>query len=237
MGSFNAGRAVRDFLIGENGFAECDSEYKISRRVDRQHSLIFEDGHWHRGPKGGYTTVSPKLWVARRDLNDLSREISNPGSVRNWECRPTLNVTAHLDIEWALPHRLSSQSRTFKGPEEWLPPWVDSWLPVFADKAPHMPFLTEVLAKQSNGTRAQRDWVRGWRKLTAMLDGSWTEAHDEEFLAPIERFLADPESNESTRTLPKEKLAKLIVNRQAVLDRTRAWLAEHPDGIERELMD
>ena len=233
MGSFDAGRAVREYLVAHHAFEECDVPGRLFRVVDQQHALVFHDGLAHVGPRGGYTEVRAQLHVARRDLNELIREILDLNDPWAWEWWPTFDVTRHLGIEWAMPQHPSATPTYFKGPEEWMERWIDSWLPLFEEKAPSMAFLMDVFARNSNrdiGHKAHR------RKFTAMLDG-WTDADEEEFLAPVERFLADPESHESAKELPRATFVRLVANRRSELDRTRAWLAEHPNGIERELMD
>ena len=55
--SFDAGRAVREYLVAHHAFEECDVPGRLFRVVDQQHALVFHDGLAHVGPRGGYTEV------------------------------------------------------------------------------------------------------------------------------------------------------------------------------------
>ena len=101
--------------------------------------------------------------------------------------------------------------------------WVETWLPEWAEKTPNMPLLTEVIAKQAaSPNKGVRSRVRSVRWMTAMLDG-WTDADEEEFHLSYER--EHPTEPDKPDTFLEH------------IGRARAWIAEHPDGIERELMD
>lgn len=61
--------------------------------------------------------------------------------------------------------------------------------------------------------------------MTALMDG-WDDAAEEEFMAPMlvqleETWDSDPDGSV----------------RRGKIERVRAWIAEHPDGVERELID
>ena len=65
----------------------------------------------------------------------------------------------------------------------------------------------------------------GGRRPVSRLMGGWNAAHEEEFLGPMvaqldEVWKSDPDGSE----------------RRGKIDRVRAWIDEHPGGVERELL-
>ena len=63
-------------------------------------------------------------------------------------------------------------------------------------------------------------------RMTEALLGGWNDSHEEEFLVPMvaqldETWKSDPGGLE----------------RRGKIDRVRAWIEQHPDGVERELLD
>lgn len=212
MADFNLGRAVADRLIGQHGFEETDRIGELRRIVDSQHALVFDDGHWHRGSKGGYKSVNARLYVARRDVNELRAHVYSDDWL-TWG--PTFDVTKAVGV---------SDGFIF-GTEEDVDPWIESWLPRFVAEGPHLPLLRSVLEKESAYSKP-RDGLRWVRWMSAMLDG-WSDADEEEFLSSIESILAVRED------VPEEQRNSA----QGRVDRTRAWVGEHPNGIEREFSD
>ncbi len=59
--------------------------------------------------------------------------------------------------------------------------------------------------------------------LNSLLDG-WSDEAEEEFLVPMIATLDEDWPNDPDKSI-----------RQGRVDRIRAWIAEHPDGVEREL--
>lgn len=219
----NLGREVGELLVDEHGFARDDRvPGRFFRVVDSQHALVFWDADWDKGPggytwKAGYLTVSAQLFVARRDINELALEIYDKDIFRH----PYPTVRVDREIRPMGFGRYTGQFEGFnREVERDVPAWIDSWLPEFAERTPNMPLLTQSIAKQAAHPRGGGvvSWVR-W--MTAMLDG-WTEADEQEFLLVEHDAKTGPDTIDSF---------------SATVERTRAWLAEHPDGIERELMD
>ena len=220
----NVGREVGDLLEEEYGFERSEVPGRYFRIEDAQHALVYKDGHWHvrrdSWKGGGDSTVSAQLWVARLDINELSKGTFQRKDRGGWW--PTVNVTREIR-----PWGFGSYTGRFEGfdrtREMDVAEWVETWLPEWAEKTPNMPLLTEVIAKQAaspnNGVQAT---VRSVRWMTAMLDG-WTDADEEEFHLSYERE-HPPEPDKPDTFLEH-------------IGRARAWIAEHPDGIERELMD
>lgn len=222
MAELDLGRVVRDRLIDQHGFSEMNRIGQIQRIVDEQHALIFEDGQWHRSREGGYRHISPSLKVARRDINELRAYVMDDG----WESWfATFDVTKEIGLEWLDRPAGRPKGFPFAGTESQVDSWLDSWMPRFAEQAPRMPLLYKILerAKLKPHKVGAGEW-QVW--MTAMLDG-WADEHEERFLIPKDTALRERED------LDEVQLARL----RGRVERTRAWIAEHPNGIERELMD
>lgn len=212
MTEFNLGKAVVDRLIANHGFETSERIGEFRCVVDSQHALVYEDKQWHRSRSGGYSSVDAWLKVARRDVNELRSHVMDD----EWSVwGPTFDVTREVR---------PGAFKVFFGTDADVEPWIDGWLPRFVEVAPHLPLLSSVLEKASSNPR-QKDGVRWVRWMTAMLDG-WSVEDEEEFLGPLLDGIDSPDLSEEFRA-----------RRQGRIDRTRAWVAEHPNGIERELTD
>jgi len=224
VAELNVGRAVRDRLIGEHGFEETGDPYfgTLRKVVDSQRALIFEDHDWDRSSEGGSREVSAQLKIARRDVNELRAYVSDDG----WDSwGATFDVTKEISVEWLDRPDGWSRFSAFAGTEAQVDPWLESWISRFVDEGPRMPLLYTILerAKINPNKVGASEW-QVW--MTAMLDG-WTEADEQQFLIPKDIALRE-------RTdLDEDQRFRL----RGRVERTRAWVAEHPDGIERELMD
>lgn len=221
MTEINRGRIVRDRLMGEYGFIEMDRIGQIRRVVDDQHALIFEDGQWHRGSAGGYRLIDPSLKVARRDVNELRALVCDDG----WDSwGATFDVTREISVEWLDRPDGWPKISAFAGTEAQVGPWLESWMPRFLEEGPRMPLLYTILERAK--INPNKVGAGLWQlQMTAMLDG-WTD-EDEEV------YCLSPERNLRSRDDVDEEIREAALARIA---KTRAWVAEHPNGIERELM-
>ena len=73
-------------------------------------------------------------------------------------------------------------------------------------------------------TEGRLDPTRFPRMMEALM-GGWNDAHEEEFLLPMVAQL-----DETWKSDPDGSI------RRGKIDRVRAWIEEHPDGVERELL-
>ena len=185
--------------------------HALHRQVDDQHSIFITIDPWR--PRKKDSSARLIIGIARKDNNELRRTMLQP----EWETWDKTVVQKRPPfIEGSPPTLFSNVTKRELGLQEWL----DTYMPRLFDECANLPFIKAQLEQQKD----DKDFTIRPRMFEEMLDG-WTNEAEVEFLDSffIPRLHA-VDGPERTK-------------RQAQIDRIRAWIAEHPDGIERELTD
>ena len=208
-------REIRDALVDRFGYTHR-RQGRFTLEVDSEHSAVLVVG-----PNfGERRTNEARIWlgVMRRDINDLWRELLSK-SLSEWF--PTINNSEPYFFGEADPNF----SHLFHTPEV-IQEWLDAYIPRLASELCNYRFVSQRIDEYArNGVPAAGHPGRLQLFVTALLDG-WTDEAEEEFLAPMVAQL-----DEDWRDDPDGSI------RQGRIDRVRAWIAEHPDGVERQLTD
>jgi|GEM_PF-3803903 len=215
----NVEAEVADRIVEKYGFERMPNKTVAWFRliVDSQHSAMVLFSKWDgpNGPTGGLTAAF-KFGIARRDINELWSELFG-NELGIW--RTTVEERWPFFEHGRPGAGLSYSEYSVQEVEE----WVDLWVPRLIESST-LPFVKEKLDEFSKRSRPTVDMTKTPRMMNKLLDGEWSDADEVEFLGSfhemIEKFPADDER---------------VVLRKAQLERLRAWLAEYPDGIEREL--
>lgn len=214
-------------LIEVHGFAHATdiAPGQFRRVVDSQHAATVSFDSWDEKTGGGYN-ASFSLGVARRDINELWRELLQPGWSSWWptvkervppgffdDGRPAGGMG---DLTW------DGGPRTYTKDE--VIDWVDTYVPRLVEAATSLSFVREHLVKYKTGKNV--DETRIPRMMDALLDGRWDDLAEAELLG---RLRLRVEKN------PPSTQGHIVAVRQ--LAAVEAWLAKNPDGVERELVD
>lgn len=217
-GEWNIGRFIGDDLIERFGFeADPDASGGVYRRIiDSENAVeVLIDG-WSRVPGGGTPMPRPIFGVARRDINELWHELLDE-RMRPWAA--TVSEQPWFFDRERMSFRYSSSPADVSG-------WLDDVIPQLVARAPHWSFVkAHMELSAALPTKAGRMKVQFPRMMTALMEG-WNDAAEEEFLSPMiaqldEIWDLDPDGS----------------MRRAKIERIRAWIEEHPDGVEREMID
>lgn len=214
----NVGLEFREILFAEYGFEQGPYNHggNFLRIVDAQHCLHVNADRWD-APGGGAIIFGLRIGVGRRDNNQLWRDLLDD-RVHEW----SRTVALAQDV-------LGEPLRSFHGWEGARPDmagWLEENVPRLVEFANHS-YIVETLAENSAAS-GTLDLTRFPRMMEALM-GGWNDAKDEEFLAPmIDQLDEDP-------AIWKDDPDGSI--RQGKIDRVRAWIEAHPDGVERELLN
>ncbi len=203
---------VADALVERFGFSEMEPGVYMFE-VDAQHSAKVLVSPWN-GRRRNLARVQQA--VIRRDVNDLRRELLQPdlpvwaSSISNSRPRPHFfgEDDPRFDYKFHTP--------------EFVQERLDEAIPRLLSEACTFEFFSDYLLKCWNDPK-NRQTSQAQMFMTALLDG-WSEEAEQEFLAPMVRSLDKDWDDESKKAW-----------QQGRVDRVRAWIAEHPDGVEREL--
>lgn len=211
-------REVHDALIGRFGYTHRDTG-RFTIDVDSQHQALVVVG-----PNFGQRRTNQAeigLGVIRRDVRDLESELLHD---RLPEWRATIRNATKPHF-WGEPDPYFSYLRhTSEDVQEWL----DGNIPRLVTEACNYGFVAmklEEAASHGSSYAASSDRTWSSRLATALLDG-WTDEAEDEFMSVLVSELEAEDRHDVDRS-----------KRQGRIDRVRAWIAEHPDGIERECFD
>lgn len=218
MDERNIGWEVANRLVDVHGFEPApEHPGRFRRIVDSQHAVLVTFSRWDE-PNGGALRASFYFGIARRDINELWRDLLDP-RVLTW--RPTLQERPTFFDDGRPLAGFSDRDYT----AEEMADWLDLWVPRLVSEAPCLPFLRAKLADEAFQNRSP-DATQVPRMINKLLDGEWTEEEDEEWFGRWRQTM---------KNRPSEH-----VGHQAAVRKTaavRAWLEAHPDGVERELVD
>ena len=208
--SQNLGREAFSQLVEKHGFT--GDAPNLFKQVDSQHAFCVRISRWDGRPEGGDNSFVLGLGVARRDNNQL-RDVLLPG----WgDWGKTLIETSPPFIEECPRPNFSYMLNSI----EEIGQWADLWIPRLVDETTNLPFIKAKLDEY----KTDIGFTIFPRLVEAMLDG-WNDEAEEEFMdGHFLRQLGEDWKDDPDRSI-----------RQGRLDRVREWIAEHPDGIEREL--
>lgn len=210
---WNVGRELRDLLFNEHGFEQGPyEEGAFLRRVDAQHGVLINSGRWD-APDAGSKSVSIRIGFARKDNNQLWHELLDE-RVHEW------SSTIHVSDPFG------EGPKSFIGTGGLRPDiagWLNKTVPRLLELANYR-YITDTLARHGAAVQGL-DRTRFPRMMEALM-GGWNDAAEEEFLAPMVAQL-----DETWKSDPDGSV------RRGKIDRVRAWIAAHPDGVARELID
>ena len=209
---WNVGLELQELLFTEHGFEQGHSGGLFLRRMDAQHGVVIKASRW-TAAGGGDRKLGVLIGFARRDNNLLWRDLINE-RVNEW--RTTVDVLDPVGTGY----------KNFIGTDGLRPDiagWLNKTVPRLVELANYR-YISDTLAEQGVAYEGRLDPTRFPRMMEALL-GGWNDAHEEEFLAPMvaqldETWKSDPDGSE----------------RRGKIDRVRAWIEQHPDGVERELL-
>ena len=194
----NVGREVRAHVTERFGFVDDDVHPgRYRRAVDAQHQLVITDDSWDLGKNGGHSTANLQFQVARRDINELWKELLNPDIGLWW---PTVKVNRLL---FDGNSRLGAVRVAAEVAE-----YCDEWVLKFIEEAPVLSYVHEMF-EAALPIRPLWQATRIARMLDTLLEGEWSEIAEEEFFP------------DQITTVKQEAI--------------RAWVVEHPDGVERDV--
>lgn len=205
---------VGDALIGPFGFTHF-LKGQFTYQVDSEHSAYVELSPWE-GRRRNFASI--RFGIARRDVNVLRKQLL--------QLELSEKFATITDRE---PYFFGMRSPRFEyifHTPDVIQQWLDEMIPRLKDEASNFNFLSVKMDQYSRHAEpSTRRSVHIPRFMTALLDG-WSDDAEEEFLAPMVAQL-----DEDWRDDPDGLI------RQGRIDRVRAWIAEHPDGVERQLTD
>ena len=201
-------------LIEQYGF-ENTERYDVFRKiVDSQHAMIIEDRSSEATKSTNHSSVHLRFELARRDINEMWRDMIND-NIGPWRATIPVDLLLFDPLTEAM---ISSGALDQDG----VKAYFETYMPQFESLA-NLAGVNKAIDAIANHPK-QQGRERVARHMQAMLNG-WTDADEEEFHAPGDRFM---EAN------PDHSAYQVWEQR---LTATRSWLAEHPNGIERELAD
>lgn len=210
----SVGETLTKLLTESYGFYQT-TPGNFFRDVDNQHALVITDKNWDARRTGKLiNSTFLSFALARRDINDLWRELYNSELPSPWA---TVDATSTLFSEnYMLCQRRASDEATV-----WLQ-FFDEYIPKLQALAnlPSINVLIDTLHADGNGG------ARLPRMMNIMLDGKWDDAAHEEFLAP---------DIDAIERLPPDHPHVIDCKQRVPL--FQAWLEAHPNGIERECSD
>jgi len=210
---WNVGLELRDLLFTDHGFEQGHRASSFLRRVDAQHGVVIRADRW-TAAGGGDVSLGVLIGFARRDNNQLWNQLLDE-RVHEW--RTTVDV---LDP-------VGTGLKSFIGVGGLRPDisgWLNRTVPRLLELANYR-YIADTLAEQRVEYQGRLDPTVFPRMMEALM-GGWNDACEEEFLAPMVAQL-----DETWKSDPDGSI------RRGKIDRVRAWIEQHPDGVERELIN
>lgn len=215
--SWNIGLFVADLLVDQHGFEQLDAPSHFLKKVDGQHAALVSMSPWDREPPGGHDRPSVYFGVARRDINELWRDLIRE-TIDPWKATTNVSFSADDPSLGSLSYLTTSRDDVAE--------FVDEWIPKMLAERTNLASVEAELTRRRRRTTVANGLMKGDptvfpRMMNALLDG-WTEEEEAEFMGELQgrHDFLNPE--------PRARVA-------AQMERVRAWVAEHPDGVEREL--
>ncbi len=220
----NIGLDVAERICERYGFSaeERKSTGVFVRVMDAQHAVTISLVPWQKAPPKGGSQVSVSFGVSRRDITDLREELFDD-VVSQWWWTVT-EPPRFFDQPFGNWASTAERSQ--------ITEWVDLWVPRLIEEAPLLSFIEQwwhrTVAPREDGSSANWDSRTDVGRLCNQLLWGLTPEAEEELLVPFEQLI------EQIGPDDKYKRHDKMVAQAA---RIRAWLADHPNGIERELVD
>ena len=210
---WNVGLELRDLLFAEHGFEQGHRDGSFLRRVDSQHGLVIRASRW-AAAGGGDVSLGVLIGFARRDNNQLWNQLLDE-RVHEW--RTTVSVLDPVGTGYKSFIVVDGLRPDIAG-------WLNETVPRLVELTNYR-YIADALAEQREAYEGRLDPTLFPRMMEALM-GGWNDAREEEFLAPMvaqldEMWKSDPDGS----------------MRRGKIDRVRAWIEQHPDGVERELID
>lgn len=216
MAEVNMGLEAAERLVERFGFDRTGMKNGWMRKMVGDHAVLAMLEPWkEKSPHGG-TRTSVTFAVARTDMNQLWHDLISSGVSPIW---PTVAERGSLGF---FGQRTNGWISALHTTEEMFA-WIDEWVPhMLEERITSLEFVEEQLTFQhARIVRLKRpsDWTHVPRFMLRLVQGGWTTADEEEFIAP------------RVARIEAASGLKLEPQLREDLERLRAWMAEHPDGI------
>lgn len=217
MKEWAVGDHVHGRLVDTHGYELVDEVLWVFRKVlDGQHAaLVTAD------PTGGNRACFLQLGYARRDINELVWQLQG---VLGDPWRRTAKFMFD-ESEAPFPEFSGYPELPLLSTPEAVTEWMERWLPKFEARLGLDEVVAELRAQIDDAPPARVDARRRGRILPLMANqmlSGWRGAPDEqEYFTHLERWEAE---GGSTQPMYRR-----------LLDNAVAWIAEHPNGVDREL--
>lgn len=207
---WNIGLYVADLLTDQHGFEQLEEPSHFRKVVDSQHAAFVSISPWDRKPPGGYDSPSVRFGVARRDINELWAKLIND-RVEPWR--------STVSFSYSETERVGS-FLYFEHSQDDVEGFVDEWMPKMVAEHTNLASVERRLGEVRRSGRMDTTFIP--RMMNALLDG-WTEADSVEFLGELSNRIENLSDQDDRERIHRQ------------IERVKAWVAEHPDGVEREL--
>jgi hypothetical protein len=222
MTDWNLAEFVTDQLTQAYGYELLAGEESVlfRRVVDAQHAVLF-DALLDSG------SASLTAGIARRDINELRFGLVGLADTDAFLRGPWAALADPGSTDQFLDMPLSVWHRP-RDSEEEISEWFRIWIPQL-ETAANLAYVQESLEYEDPSWPEHRRLRARKRTLLArtanqMLWGWRGDRDFEEFLAPLQREIADHPGD------------AFEISMRERIDRTEAWILNHPQGIERELI-
>jgi len=217
--TWNVCEYISSRLSSQFGYEEVGHPSVLQRRIDNQHLVQASIRPFNRGAAG--TRAGVEFALGRRDINELMIDVfSSP--LGSWtasvlELRGDHRFLGRPDGHWIVGEATEADVDAFL--ERWVPP---------LDGIANLAFIEEYIATNDpEWDDENRDRVKQmfWSTAVAnrMLSG-WSPERDEHFLQYRIDSVAHFEPDSRMRVLTEGQVVTI-----------REWIAENPNGVEREL--
>ncbi|MEM7094424.1 MAG: hypothetical protein AAF567_15590 [Actinomycetota bacterium] len=220
----NIGLDVAEHLLEVYGFVPAAQKWAglFHREIDAQHTVSVNLSPFQTRPPGGGSQVSVDFWVSRLDVMSLQKQVfDNVVMPRWWTIMEGFRFFDQPPGIWSFMSVAEDRAPMFA--------WLDVWVPRLVEEGPSLPFI------ESNFERyrvAAGPDGYGWspqfgdRWVCNQMLWGWSDDAERELLGPFEELIASTD---------RESIQHATYTAQ--LERIRRWVDQHPDGIERELID
>ncbi|MEM7095242.1 MAG: hypothetical protein AAF567_19745 [Actinomycetota bacterium] len=217
----NVGLDVAEHLVGVYGFVPAAKKWAglFHREMDAQHTVSASLSPYTRSAPGGGARVSVDFWVSRLDIMSLQKQVfDNVVMPRWWTIAEPARFFGQPRGGWASMSVLEDRSPIYE--------WLDEWVPRLVEEGPSLSFIESWWARPIGRERSGWSHRYGDRWVCNQMLCGWSDEAERELLGPFEELIASTDRESTEHAMYT-----------AQLERVRRWIDEHPDGIERELID
>lgn len=192
---------------------------QLERSIDAEHAVGIFLSPWQKAPPTGGRRVTVAFSVSRQDISRLQAKLrGHPDGSWSWAASEPRPFFGQSEGVWA-----SGDDR------DEIESWIDAWVPTLVSEAPSLGFIeawwehTRPPAEDADQTGIWFGRYQ-WPRICNQLLWGWTAEAETELLEPYVKI--------TERFGPEHRL---YARRTEIVERVRSWIAEHPDGIDRQL--